>query len=474
VLPTNALAGPVVVEPQPVALWTNDLSSSTSSPILVGDRIYLVREKGDLCSVDANTGQVHWRLPLGIEQRNSCPLFADGRLYVPILDDPAGKGQGAAGDEAGRKGALYIVRPDDARPEILSHIELDGRCFGSPAAYNGKLYLQTTRRLYCFGRRGDNPGRPPEPAAEPWPKPGPAAQLQIVPAEVLIHPGDAETFRARKLDALGFTLEEVSDIKALRWEPYIPPAALVKAKMDAAFDAQGRLVAAPGARPSAGRFMATLDGLRGYVRGRVMPTLPIVEDFEGFTLGEVATNTVEAPAPFAYPPLPWIGARFRFEVRELEGGKVLTKTIDNKFFQRGTAFIGDAAMHNYTVEADVRSEGTRRKMSEVGVVNQRYLVVLKGNAQELEVSSNQERLRVAVPFRWSPNAWYRLKTRVDLAADGSGVVRGKAWKRGEPEPESWTIEVPHRRAHRQGSPGLYGFAPQDMRVFIDHINVAAN
>ncbi|MEI2685779.1 MAG: hypothetical protein V9G14_05495 [Cypionkella sp.] len=35
-------------------------------------------------------------------------------------------------------------------------------------------------------------------------------------------------------------------------------------------------------------------------------------------------------------------------------------------------------------------------MSEVGVVNQRYIVVLKGNSQELEVNSNQERLKVAV------------------------------------------------------------------------------
>ena len=66
-----------------------DISSSTSSPILVGDTIYVVAEKGDLCAVDANTGAIKWKLKLGIEQRNSCPLFADGKLYVPILDDPA-------------------------------------------------------------------------------------------------------------------------------------------------------------------------------------------------------------------------------------------------------------------------------------------------------------------------------------------------------------------------------------------------
>jgi hypothetical protein len=63
---------------------------------------------------------------------------------------------------------------------------------------------------------------------------------------------------------------------------------------------------------------------------------------------------------------------------------------------------------------------------------------------------------------------------VDVAADGSGVVRGKAWKKGDPEPEAWTIEVPHRIAHKNGSPGIFGFTPQEQRAWIDNIEVKAN
>src|SRR5512139_3388403 len=107
-------------------------------------------------------------------------------------------------------------------------------------------------------------------------------------------------------------------------------------------------------------------------------------------------------AVFAYPPLPWIGARFKFDVREMEGNHVLAKTIDNKFFQRATVFIGTADMNHYTIQADVMSDGNRRKMSEVGVINQHYLVVLKGNEQKLEINSNLERLRVFKDFKWSP------------------------------------------------------------------------
>ncbi|MBM3833187.1 MAG: hypothetical protein FJ403_07925 [Verrucomicrobia bacterium] len=472
----NVAAGPVVVERSQVELWSKDISTSTSSPILVGDRIYVVAEKGDLCAVDVNTGKILWTLKIGIEQRNSSPLYADGKLYVPMLDDPASKGGDSS--EAGTMGAFYVIQPTETEGKILTHIALDGRCFGSPTVYNGKVYIQTTKHLYCFGKRGNNPGLPAE-VTEKWPKAGPAAQLQAIPSEVLLRPGQSAAFRIRSLDANGFTVEEIKDVKKVKWASYIPPTARVRATMNGAFNEEGKLVAAANAVPSAGAFEATLGNLKGYIRGRILPYLPIRQDFESFALNETTTNTVEAPTPFAYPPLPWIGARFKFEVREVDGTKALTKTIDNKFFQRGTVFIGDPNARNYTIEADVKSEGNRRKMSEVGLINQRYLIVLKGNEQKLEVNSNLERLRVppaeAEPnFRWQPNVWYRLKARVDVAADGSGVVRAKAWKRGDPEPAAWTLEVPHAIAHQNGSPGLFGFSPQDMRVYIDNVSVTPN
>ena len=477
VAPTNAVAGPVVIERSQLELWSNELSTSTSSPILVGDRIYVVSEKGDLCSVDVSNGKILWRLKIGIEQRNACLLYADGKLYVPMLDDPASKGDGSS--EAGTKGAFYVIRPDDKQGTILAHIALEGKCFGTPAAYNGKVYLQTTKKVYCFGRKGNNPGLAPEPAPEAWPAPGPATQLQIIPSEILVKPGQAASFRARKLDANGFTVSEIKDMKAIRWASYVPPTARVRSTLKINFNADGNAIAASDPTPSAGAFEATLDGLKGYIRGRVLPGLPLQADFETLQLSETTTNAFETPTAFAYPPLPWIGARFKFEVRDKDGTKALTKTIDNKFFQRAFVFIGEPEMRNYTIQADVMSEGNRRKMSDVGLINQRYLIVLKGNEQKLEVNSNQERLRVpaseeASNIKWSPNVWYRLKARVDNAPDGSGVVRAKAWKRDEPEPAAWTIEVPHKTAHPSGSPGLFGFAPQEMRVFIDNVQVTAN
>ncbi len=481
VTPTNAASAPVVVERSAAQLWANDLSTSTSSPILVGDRIYVVTEKGDLNSVDANTGKILWHLKIGIEQRNAALIFADGKLYVPMLDDPASKSEGG---EAGTTGAFYIIQPSDTEGKILAHVALDGGCFGTPTAYNGKVYLQTTRHLYAFGKKGDNSGLPAEPAPEKWPAPTTAAQLQIIPSEVLLRPGQIANFRIYRLDANGFAIDEIKDMKSVKWASFIPPTAKVKATMNATFNPDGELEAATNSTPSAGAFEATIGNLKGYIRGRILPYLPIKQDFEWAKLSETTTNDVEQPTPFAYPPLPWIGARFKFDIRESPGGqppgnKVFAKTIDNRFFQRATVFMGDPNTKNYTIEADVMSEGKMRgervlKMSEVGLIAQRYLITLKGNEQKMEISSNFERLRESTDFKWSPNVWYRLKARVDVAKDGTGVVRAKAWKKGETEPEKWTLEVSHKTAHQNGSPGLFGFSPQDQRVLIDNISVTPN
>jgi outer membrane protein assembly factor BamB len=465
VMPTNGAAGPVVLERKDLELWSQNISSSTSSPILADNTIYTVAEKGDLFAVDAGSGTIKWKLKLGIEQRNSCPLFADGKLYVPILDDPESKASGEG--EAGTRGAFYIIKPTANEGQILCHAVLDGRCFGTPVAYNGKLYLQTTRHLYCWGKPGENPGLPPAPAEKPWPAAGKPTQLQAIPSEVLLHPGDKASFRVRSLDANGLTVAESIPAEKIKWAGYIPATAKVRASMKGAFEANGELVAAPDEVYSAGAYEATYEDLKGYIRGRVMPNLPIKQDFESFTL----TETNREGMPYAYPPLPWIGARFKFDVRDLEGNKVLAKTTDNRFFQRAMMFIGTPDMKNYTIQADVMSDGNRRKMSEVGIINQHYLIVLKGNEQKLEINSNQDRLRVAQDFKWSPKVWYRLKSRVDRKPDGSATVRAKVWKREDAEPDAWTLEVPHKTAHQQGCPGLFGFSPQDMRIFIDNIEV---
>src|SRR5206468_2712800 len=127
-------------------------------------------------------------------------------------------------------------------------------------------------------------------------------------------------------------VEEIKDPKSIKWSHYVPPTAKVRASLKGEFNQTGQLVAASDSTPSAGAFEASWGELKGYCRGRVLPCLPIKQDFESFNLSETTTNSVEPPTAYSYPPLPWIGARFKFEVRERDGNKCLTKTIDNRFF----------------------------------------------------------------------------------------------------------------------------------------------
>ena len=112
---------PVVIERKQVELWTKNISTSTSSPILVGETIYVVAEKGELHSVNIRTGKENWKIKLGIEQRNASPLYADGKIYLPMLENPAVVGGVEAGG-SGVHGAVYVIQPgrDEAiQDEIL-------------------------------------------------------------------------------------------------------------------------------------------------------------------------------------------------------------------------------------------------------------------------------------------------------------------------------------------------------------------
>jgi outer membrane protein assembly factor BamB len=438
--------------------WRNDLGAISSSPVLVGDRIYQMNKTGFLCAVDANTGQVVWRHRLGPDQLHASPLYADGKLYVPM-----------------HNGSFFIVKPNDTDATDLAKTQLAGACIGAPAVWNGKVYVFSTEKLYCFGNKSTGPKIPQigqEPGIGFRREVGKPVALQVLPAEILLRPGQKAQFTIRGIDENGFPTGEYPSAQA-KWEKYIPPTARVRSEMNATFTPQGEIVAAEAAEPSAGAFQVTIDGLKGTIRGRVLPDLPFKEDFEKYDIS--VDHATETGTKFAYPPLPWIGARFKWEVRDMDGAKVLAKTLDNVFFQRATVFFGHPDTKNYTLEADVRGDGNRRTMSTVGLVNQRYVILLSGNSQELEINSNHERVKVVVPFKWVPGEWYRLKTRVDVESDGSGVVRGKAWKRGEAEPEKWSIEAPLKRVHTHGAPGFFGFSPQSLfRVYIDNISVTPN
>lgn len=414
-------------------VWRNDLCSFTSSPVLVGNRVYQTVATGDLCCVDADTGKTLWHEKLAPDQIHASPAYGDGKLYVPM-----------------NNGSFHVIEPSDKGPKILQTLQLKGNCLGAPAIANGRIYVHTTDQLYCFGNGtgASATAAPAVPAVHRATKVGKAVRLQVIPADVVYRGGTTDNVVVRSLDANGLVVD--GNVSGATFQG-LPSQGVSLEK--------GVLKIADNAPGAAAVVKVQAEGLSGTMRLRIVPALPYANDFE----------SVASPPPY------WVGAGPRWEVLDLEGNKVLARTLDNPLFQRTMSLIGHPDMANYTVQLDLLTDGNRRTMSSAGVVNQRYLIVLKGNHQELEVSSNVDLLKESVPFRWKPKTWYRLKTKVELAADGKGMVRAKVWQRDQEEPPDWTIEVAHKHAHKNGSPGIYGFVPQSrFRVYIDNLTVTPN
>ena len=418
-------------------LWRNDLEAFTSSPVIQGNRVFQTVRTGELCSVDLDTGRVLWSLKLSQDQLHASPVWGDGKLYVPMLD-----------------GRLFVIRPKEDGAEILSEVQLEGACTGAPAIYGGRIFVLTKKKLYCFGT-----------IAPPGPLPMRPAAASVVSTEEQIHivPSEFATQAGREVALRAVTIDDrsrlVAAVEKMTWTGHDPAVTTI--------DESDTLVTSDGFAWTTMRLVGSGTSGRGNTRGRILPSPPFKEDFESYPL----SSTAPGGYSFAYPPRPWLGARVRWQILERDGNQVLANTLDRLLFQRSTTFIGLPEMSGYTLQADLMSEGNRRVLSNVGLINQRYNFSLIGNWQILEVVSNHDRIKSSVPFSWRADTWYRMKTRVD----GSGVARAKVWQRDAPEPEAWTIEIRIAKVHRMGAPGLYAFSPQSLkRVYIDNITLTQN
>ncbi|MEQ8766352.1 MAG: PQQ-binding-like beta-propeller repeat protein [Planctomycetota bacterium] len=433
--PAKGQEGPVELG-MDAEIWRNHLMIFTSSPVLAGNRVYQTVHTGELCSVDADTGKILWEEKLAPEQIHASPLWADGKLYVPMND-----------------GKFFIVRPKDSGPERLAEVQLAGDCLGAPSVWDGRIFVHTTEALYCFTDTSR-----PAPAET-----APVTRLQIVPSEVTARPGQRIGFTVRGLDALG------NIVKA-----NLPGASIeLPGNLKISVSDEQELVVAPDSAYGAGVGKVSADGATGTVRFRIVPGDHYTQNFNAIPL--TVKHYEEEGVMMNFPPSHWFSSRPKWEVRELEGEKVLAKRLDNTLFQRSMVMISDPDISDYTAQIDIMSDGNRRAMSSAGLVHQRYLIELKGNARELEITSNDERIKEAVKYVWKPKVWYRLKSKVENQPDGSTWVRAKVWPRDEDEPEAWTIEYHHKNGHRHGSFGIIGYTPQSRnRVYVDNLMVTPN
>jgi hypothetical protein len=334
-----------------------------------------------------------------------------------------------------------------------------------------------------------------------------------------MHPDEHLTFKAVAFDKLGRPLGEA---KVDKWEVgklvVPPPPARPKELMrtNSAAAAAGNVAAnkpaeaaPPPPRPTGPTLVGNLQGtvdssgqytapqisshniegggviahagkLEGVARVRVFPPLPWKMTFEN--------------APIGKPPLTWIGAGMKFAVREEPGNpqnKVLKKLTDIPLFARARTYLGETNMANYTIQADVKvmetvynDNGVQvHKMPDAGVIDSRYVLELKGSKQTLGLYAWPAALprnellpglatHKTIEFPWKAGQWYTLKLTVQQES-GKAVLHGKAWEKGQPEPQQWTIELEDPTPNTHGAAGLWGFS-NDHEIDYDNIIVTPN
>ena len=435
------------------AVWRLDgYTVGYASPAVANGRLYVVNNSAILYAIDAKTGKVYWQYSLGRVGKGSPTVTADGVIYV--------------GEQ---NGVFHILRDagDKCIPldrDVFSHKDdLLDEFFGSPAIANGRVYFMTRYGTYCIGK--------PEPTRDaPKPKPMPAetaqhetgkyGMLQVSPAEITLRPGQSIQLTATHYDTVG--------------KKTVPPKPkwLVKG-VKGTVTKDGKFTAAKDQVQSAGEVTADwFHNMKSSARIRIMPELPLSEDFESHKVGSV--------------PPGWVGAASKSKIVELDGGKVLkklaTKERPSPPFMRIRGYATTPIKGGFTVQADVKGTLARERFKpDMGLLNSRYRFIMMGRGKKLRIETWHPlpRLRKDERFEWETDKWYRIKFQVKPLGD-KALVRAKVWPRDDSEPTAWSIEVEDPYPNREGSAGIYGYSPgttsksDGPEIFYDNFKVMRN
>ncbi|MGH2935156.1 MAG: PQQ-binding-like beta-propeller repeat protein, partial [Gaiellaceae bacterium] len=118
--------------------WRHRIGPSESSPLLVGDRLYVGDSNGDVWAFDANHGRVVWHRHVAHAAIKGALAYAGGHLFAGAYD-----GHVYCLSRAGR--VLWL---GSAQPRLFG----TARFYSTPAIAYGRVFLGSTDgKVYAFG-----------------------------------------------------------------------------------------------------------------------------------------------------------------------------------------------------------------------------------------------------------------------------------------------------------------------------------
>ena len=103
-----------------------------STPVVIGDRVFMVTDNGIASCLKLSDGSVVWTKRLNIGTINASLVAGDGKIYVQGID-----------------GKCAVVAADD-KGEIISVNEVEGTFYATPAISDGVIYLRAYERIYAI------------------------------------------------------------------------------------------------------------------------------------------------------------------------------------------------------------------------------------------------------------------------------------------------------------------------------------
>jgi outer membrane protein assembly factor BamB len=414
---------------------TEEITVGKSSPLLVGNHLFVVEDSSKMHMIDTETGSpVGMPVKLGTAMRGTL-LYADGKIYGCTTT-----------------GIFHILKPEDDGVKSVFKVRMPRgvEVGGSPIVSHGKIYMPTTLGLYCLGNSNGKPSAISDtksPAEDDLSRNPEAAQLQLIPAEAIVAAGDTIQFKVAAFNSKGQRLAS------------LPPGMTFETSGGFSIDASGKLVAgnASDTKHQAAIVKVKQGTLTAMARIRIVPQLPWKFDFSD---GQV--------------PITWIGARYRHEAEVIDNDPAIVKVSTIPKGTRSQTWFASPNYSNYTITADVKANESLKQHPDMGVIAQRYSFLMGGEAQHLQIRTWPAQLRMArsVPFKWEVGKWYTIKLKSSLDG-GIAVLKGKAWLRDEKEPEDWMLTATDDSPNPIGSPGMFGSSTNG-EYAIDNVIVEAN
>lgn len=119
-------------------IWQNNYKvkvppSNLTSPLVVGNQMFLVKKGGLSSSFDLVTGKSHWELSRirNIGDYYASPVAGDGKIYV-----------------VGENG-FVVVLAQGPTLNILAKNDMGEPCIASPAIADGRLFIRSREKLFC-------------------------------------------------------------------------------------------------------------------------------------------------------------------------------------------------------------------------------------------------------------------------------------------------------------------------------------